>query len=221
LRLGPLPFPLKSTAPGRHTGPAPSFPTVPATPAQLAPALGVRKPAISPRGELLAAVEQVVPCWEDNTGNLLLDMPQHLMQACRAVRIEVGGALLPALLTQHLRLQPVAGTNQQHLLFGIQHYNCLVQGAELLPCRALMVKSYQSSRDGEGEGVLQQADRALPRFELVLRAWWPPAEPGQKVGPLLGTTARAHAVVGQGLRVTGLLMRQSLTNHDAGWHCCR
>jgi hypothetical protein len=108
--------------------------------------------------ELPAAMSQVVPTFsEDTPRTLRLPLPDHVATHYSSVLLELGGVCLPAWVTQELTLKP----DGQH--GSVVTNSCSwtpFTTAQLLPCTAVQV----------GE-----------EWAVVVRATWPPAQPGHLV----------------------------------------
>jgi hypothetical protein len=167
--------------PPTNTGPAPPNPQgskdqdMPATaPSHHTPAAKVAAPSAQPQKPasslttLSASVQQLVPTWDPSGTSLHLQLPGSLADTCSGVRLEVGGALLPAGLTQQLKLVPVGGTEGLFEVAELPPLKFLVDGAALLPCKAL--------------APIGSTPVGRP-WELVIRVRWPLAAPGEKVCP--------------------------------------
>jgi hypothetical protein len=117
------------------------------------------------------AAAEVLPVWSRDDSYLQVSLSQTMALACKGVRLEIGGVLLPARCTDQLWLKPSQHQRQQYEAAGLYSLKPLLQGAELLPCKATLL---QGSDVAMGRG-------SHPHWELVLRVRWPVAPIGQQV----------------------------------------
>jgi hypothetical protein len=167
--------------------------------AQLAPSLTLASGPVSADEQLEAApatvhnqfdlaAAEVLPVWGPDCSYLKVPLPQSMALACKGVRLEIGGSLLPARCFDSLWLQPSKHQRLQYEVAGLYSLKPLLQGAELLPCKATLL---QGSDVAMGRG-------SHPHWELVLRVRWPLAPVGQKVtlhGWSCGCSAAAHGTL--------------------------
>jgi hypothetical protein len=119
--------------------------------------------------QLALAAAAVLPQWGPGEVHLQVLIPQPLAATCKRIRFEIGGVLLPSQCTDALKLRP--WVDQLYVVGGLHHAKPLIQGAELLPCRGLLMEG--TGGQGSQQGSLQ--------WELVLCVRWHPAPVGQEV----------------------------------------
>jgi hypothetical protein len=109
--------------------------------------------------DLAAVVSRVTPFYaEDRPASLQLPLPYHLASRFSLVLLELSGVRLPAWVTKGLRTARRDGCHGSVVTSRCCGH--LLKSAQLLPCSAAQV----------GE-----------EWALVVRATWPPAQPGQLV----------------------------------------
>jgi hypothetical protein len=91
-----------------------------------------------PASYQLLRAAAVVPYWHVD-GFLRLKLPQQLADACVGLQLEIGGVLLPRACTQQLTLRRAAGHGpcSVYEVTGLKSKKSLLNGAQLLPCRAV------------------------------------------------------------------------------------
>jgi hypothetical protein len=112
--------------------------------------------------------------WSTDGSQLIVTLPagRHL-DSCSGVLLQLNGVLLPAYCTDSLQAVPINNSTRLYTISNLGTIRPLLDGAQLQPCEAV---------DGD--------EREGDEWSLVIRAVWPQAGAGHKVGRVgRGTSA--------------------------------